>query len=158
MRLSGRIEALASRVACTSAVGPAPALPNWVRDRAAFLALVPGHLRGAVASRLDGPYGPDSESLAAWVGAPFARWAPPPAPDYRLPEPLVTWVLDPPFRFWFGHHCGGCGLAVPIYLLPSSDPRPRADIRVFPSCPACGGVTSHAAYHRPDALPPRDPR
>ncbi|MDY3563395.1 hypothetical protein R5W23_004898 [Gemmata sp. JC673] len=151
MRLSGRIEALTARVACRPAAGPAPPLPDWLRDRTAFLALVPEALRERMAARLDEPYGPDSESLASWVGVPFARWAPAPAPQYRLPEALVAWVLDPPRPFWFGHHCGSCGLAVPLVLVPSSDPRPLADLRAFPTCPACGGRTSHAANDRPDA-------
>ena len=150
---------LTRRVRAPEAAGasdhPSPPDDGWVRACAAFLALVPADLRDAVAARLGGPYGPDTEALAGWVSGPFARWAPPRPPGYVLPRALVGWVLAPPRPFWFGHHCGTCGLAVPLFLSPSAVPDPPADLRAFPACPACGGATGHAAVYRPD--PPRIP-
>ncbi|WP_439624356.1 hypothetical protein [Gemmata sp.] len=125
------------------AIGPpvAPTGPEpdpW----AEVLALVPAEFRAALAAKLGGPYDADVEALASWTSAPLAPWARPAAPGFRVPAALVAWVMDPPHRYWAGHHCGACGLAVPVGL---DDP-----IRPFPACPACGGATSYAAYGRPD--------
>jgi hypothetical protein len=150
MTLATRLRALEADV---PAAHPIPPGDGWARAYVAFLALVPADLRGAVAARLGGPYGPDTEPLADWVAAPFARWAPPPPPGYQLPRALVGWALAPPRPFWFGHHCGTCGLAVPLFLSPSALPDLPADLRVFPICPGCGGATSHAAVYRPDPAP-----
>ncbi|WP_439620677.1 hypothetical protein [Gemmata sp.] len=97
---------------------------------------MPAEFRAALAARLNGPYDAALEALASWACAP------PPAPGFRLPVALAAWVLDPPHRYWVGHHCGACGLAVPVGL-----DRP---VRPFPTCPACGGATTSTAYNQPD--------
>ena len=122
---------------------------SWRCACEAFLTLVPADLRERLGARLPGPSGSDTEALASWVAAPFAGWAAPAPSVSVLPRALVAWVLSPPRPFWFGHHCGTCGLAVPLYLVPSGVPNPPADPRAFPTCPACGGAT------RPDTTPTR---
>lgn len=131
-----RLEALVASVLRPPAV--APAADPW----AEVLALVPADYQDTLAARLGGPYSADLEALASWAVAPFAPWARPPAAGVQVPASLVGWLLAPPHRYWVGHHCGACGLAVPVGL-----DRP---VRPFPACPACGGATSFAAYDRPD--------
>lgn len=152
MRLSGRVRSLEQRAACPSVGDRSLIVDACERQRAAFLVWVPEDLCGAVLERLDGPYAEDSESYASWSLWPFARWAQEPGPEYRFPRALVEWILDPPRAFWMGHHCGRCGLSVPLYSTHCGDPDPPKDLRVFPTCPACGGVTSHAASYRPDPV------
>ncbi|WP_439630643.1 hypothetical protein [Gemmata sp.] len=132
-----RLESLAARSVVPAADAAVSARDTW----AEVLALVPGKFTDALAAKLGGPYDADLEALASWASAPLAPWARSPAPGLVLPAALVAWVLDPPHRYWVGHHCGACGLAVPVGL---DDP-----IRPFPACPACGGATSYAAYDRP---------
>ena len=134
-----RLEALAADI--LGPRGVAPAADPW----AEVLALVPADFTDALAAALTGPYSADLEALASWAAAPFAPWARPPAAGAQVPAALVAWVLTPPHRYWVGHYCGACGLAVPVGL-----DRPA---RPFPTCPACGGATSYAAYDRPDSRP-----
>jgi hypothetical protein len=103
---------------------------------------VPTAFRADLGARLTGSYSADLEALASWAAAPFAPWTRPPAAGVQVPASLVAWVLNPPHRYWVGHHCGACGLAVPVGL--------DQPVRPFPHCPACGGTTSFAAYDRPD--------
>jgi len=110
-------------------------------ERVAFLMMVPEDLRMAVGialcDRVRGEY------LADWACWPFAPWATPPA-RFQFPRVLVEWLLKPPRGWFFGHTCGRCGLRVPLLPNDSNDPA-TPPIRVFPSCPACGGTTSSAA-------------
>ncbi len=153
MRLCGRITALERRADRSVT---APPVDPWLVRRESFLARMPDEMRAAVESRLDGPYSQFTEVMASWASAPFARWAAEPAAEFRFPRGLVAWVLDAPRRFWMGHHCGRCGLAVPLYFTWSNDPDPPPDLRPFPHCPACGGITSHAACYRPDSASGED--
>jgi hypothetical protein len=131
-----RLESLAADILRPPAV--APAADPW----AEVMALVPAELRDALAAALGGPYSADLEALALRASAPFAPWARRTAAGLQIPAALVAWLLDPPYRYWVGHHCGACGLAVPVGL-----DRP---VRPFPTCPACGKATSFAAFYRPD--------
>lgn len=149
MRLSERIRALEQRTADQ----PAAADVREYRSEE-FWTWVPEDLRAAVAERLNGPYAEDPESYASWALWPFARWAPDPGQEFRFPRALVEWLLDPPHRFWMGHHCGRCGLSVPLHFTSSNGLDRPTDLRVFPLCPTCGGATSHDAHYRPDALTP----
>ncbi|VTU02488.1 unnamed protein product [Gemmataceae bacterium] len=133
-----RLESIVARSVVPSVGAAVPARDPW----AEILSLVPAEFRGALAAKLGGPYDADLEALTSWAAAPVAPWARPPAAGVQVPEALVAWVLDPPHRYWVGHHCGACGLAVPVGL-----DRPA---RPFPTCPACGKPTSFAAYYRPD--------
>ncbi|HJZ55977.1 MAG TPA: reverse transcriptase-like protein [Gemmataceae bacterium] len=56
--------------------------------------------------------------------------------------------LEPVVRLWFrrawmGHHCGRCGMSVPLLTTWENDPDRPSSIVVFPTCPdpACGGKT-----------------
>jgi len=114
-------------------------------ERVAFLTMVPEDLRMAVGIALCDPNGDDA--LHSWAAHPFARWATVPA-GFRFPRALVGWLLHPP-RGWFpGHACERCGLTVPLLIFDSTDPTSRPSIVVFPTCPACGGTTSHTAAAR----------
>jgi hypothetical protein len=120
------------------------------RHRAAielFLSRVPADLRAAVASALgreqvewagEGPF-------HGLVSDPFARWAPPPPPDFLFPRALIETLLSLPRPVWLGNTCGTCGLCVPIVLTGPSDPSPPATVTLFPACPACNGRTSYTA-------------
>ena len=152
MRLSGRIRALERQVSSHSAGERSAAVDACRHQREVFLTWVPEDLRGAVVERLDGPYAENTESYASWSSRPFGRWAPVPGPEFRFPRVFVEWLLNPPRSFWMGHTCGRCGLSVPLHSTYSGDPNPPQDLRVFPTCPACGGVTSHAASYRPDPV------
>ena len=110
--------------------------------RLAFLMMVPEDLRMAVGIHLSHH---EDESLHSWALWPFAPWAAV-TPGYQFPRALVEWLLNPPHRWFLGHHCGRCGLGVPLRVLDSRDPNPPTTLVVFPSCPACGGVTSYAAH------------
>jgi len=113
--------------------------------RVALLMMVPEDLRMAVGIALCDPNGDDA--LHSWAAHPFARWATM-LPGFRFPRALVEWLLHPP-RGWFpGHACERCGLKVPLLFFDSTDPTPRPSIVVFPTCPACGGATSHTAAAR----------
>jgi len=139
-RLAGvalRQAAAANRRAARDEVADA-----WEAERAAFLGLVPGDLRAAVGAALADPV--RGEDLADWVLWPFARWATPPA-GFQFPRALVEWLLHPPHAWFLGHSCERCGLKVPLLMTSSNDPSPPPTIVVFPTCPACGGPTSHAA-------------
>ncbi|QDU21276.1 hypothetical protein [Urbifossiella limnaea] len=111
-------------------------------ERVAFLMMVPEDLRMAVGITLRDPDGDDA--LHSWVARPFARWAVAPA-GFQFPRALVEWLLGRPHAWFLGHHCERCGLGVPLLTTDSRDPSPPPSIVVFPTCPACGGVTSHAA-------------
>ena len=113
--------------------------------RVAFHNTVPEDLRRRVGIALSYPDGDDA--LHSWAGAPFARWAAPPA-DFRFPRALVEWLVSPPRGWFLGRSCEGCGLSVPLLATWSGDPAPPGSIVVFPACPACGGVTSFAATCR----------
>ena len=149
MKLAGRIDALERRTAVRRELGDG--LGEFLRRREASLSLVPEDLRAAVESRLRPARAVQAETFSSWLHGPFARWAPAPAAGYRFPRSMVAWMLDPPRRFWMGHHCGRCGLCVPLYATWSNDPDPPPVLGPFPACPACGGATSHAAFYRPHA-------
>lgn len=117
-------------------------------ERVAFLMMVPEDLRLAVGVALSVPDG--DESLHSWALGPFARWATPPA-GFQFPRALVEWLLHPPRDWFLGHACGRCGLGVPLVSTWATDPSPPPSIVVFPACPACGGRTSSAANHQPEA-------
>ncbi|QDU23605.1 hypothetical protein [Urbifossiella limnaea] len=111
-------------------------------ERVAFLMMVPEDLRMAVGIALRDPDGDDA--LHSWVSRPFASWASIPA-GFQFPRALVEWLLARPHAWFLGHSCERCGLGVPLLSTWSNDPAPPPTIVVFPTCPACGGVTSHAA-------------
>jgi hypothetical protein len=118
------------------------------RERDAFLSHAPADLRAAVDAGFS-ESNPESETFASWLLWPFAKWAPPMADDFVFPRALVEFMLSPPRPIWMGHCCERCGLYVPLYLVPSRDPTPPpADLRVFPTCPACGGKTSFSGSNQ----------
>lgn len=129
-------EAAARHAAATAAVDVEHA------KRVAFLMMVPEDLRMAVGIALSDPDGDDA--LHSWALWPFARWATIPA-GFQFPRALVEWLLGRPHAWFLGHHCERCGLGVPLLSRDSRDPNPPPTIVVFPTCPACGGPTSHAA-------------
>jgi hypothetical protein len=116
------------------------------RRRDEFLTHVPADLRPAVAAAVDADEG---EGFVGLMLFPFARWAPPMLAGYELPRRLLEWVLDPPRRYWMGHNCERCGLAVPLLTTWSNDPDPPSSVVAFPECPACRGRTTHAASYGP---------
>jgi hypothetical protein len=132
----------------------AAVLAEMDRDRAAFLTHIPADLRPRVSAALANADGPQGESLSSWQLWPFARWAGPVPAGFVFPPAFVAWLLDPPRDFWMGHTCGRCGMSVPLYFTHNNDPDPPPALSPFPTCPACGGRTSHAAHYRPD---PTDP-
>lgn len=128
------------------------------RRRAEFLGRIPPDLRPAVAAALDTE--PDSRERYDFDElslSPFASWATMP-PGFEYPRALIECLLNPPRDLLLVHHCGRCGLRVPIFLTWSNDPNPPADLTVFPTCPRpeCGGRTSYAANWGPDD-PENDP-
>jgi hypothetical protein len=125
----------------------------WRRDVEAFLPHVPADLRDAVRVASRGRHG---DAIASWIQLPFARWAGPLPADYRFPRRLVEWMVAPPGgrSYFMGTHCGRCGLSVPLITHKSDDPDRPADLRAFPSCPACGGPTSFGANWRCDREQP----
>ena len=125
-------------------------LEEYDRRRADFLARIPADLRAAVDAALRAPFATRT-AFADLERGPFAPWAPPMPDDFTFPRGMVAWMLDPPRAYWMGHHCGRCGLTVPLFLTWSNDPDPPPTVIAFPTCPACGGATSSAAYSRPDA-------
>lgn len=142
--LARRQAEAAERHAARDAVADA-----WAADRAACLGRVPDDLRAAAGAALADPL--RGEDLADWVLWPFAPWATVPA-GFRFSRALVEWLLHPPRPWFLGHHCGRCGLGVPLLSTWSNDPNPPTTIVVFPACPACGGKTSYAAHWQKEAV------
>lgn len=108
---------------------------------------VPADYRHAIIAKYVTPY--TAFGVAAfddWMRQPFASWAPPMPADYVLPVALCEFVATTTRDFSFLHGCTTCGLLVPIVFAGPGEPSPPPDIRPFPLCPACGGVT---AYHCP---------
>jgi hypothetical protein len=111
------------------------------RRRTEHLVRIPADLRAAVAAALDDRV----EDVSEWAEEPFARWAMIP-PGFQYPRDLVTWLLNPPRKWWLGHACGSCGLNVPLLETWTHDPDPpQGGVIVFPACPSCGSPTSFAA-------------
>jgi hypothetical protein len=123
-------------------------LEEYNRRRADFLARIPADLRAAVDAALRAPFGSEA-GFASLERDPFAPWALPMPADFTFPRGMVAWMLDSPREYWMGHHCGRCGLTVPLFLTWSNDPDPPPDLAAFPICPACGGRTSYEAQSRP---------
>jgi hypothetical protein len=128
-------------------------LADMDRKRAEFLVHVPADLRPAVVAALDDPDPVRNEQLATWQLWPFARWVGPIPAGFVFPPAFVAWLLDPPRGYWMGHHCGRCGMTVPLFNTWSNDPDPPPVLSPFPTCPACGGRTSHGAHYQPDPTP-----
>jgi hypothetical protein len=123
----------------------------WRRDVEAFLPHIPADLRDAVRVASQGRH---ADALASWMHSPFAKWAGPLPPDYQFPRALVEWMAGPARNYFMGHACGRCGLSVPLLSTWSNDPDRPAALKVFPSCPACGGPTSFGANWRCDREQP----
>ncbi|MCE9566055.1 MAG: hypothetical protein K8U57_28885 [Planctomycetes bacterium] len=148
MRLATRIKSLTARVEVRPGAKSRPTPEDIRRQRNELLRHVPLDLQATMGTLLD----TDPlvvETLILWLGCPFARWARPANPDYRLPRSLVEWMIAPPRAYWMGHHCERCGLGVPIFSTWANDPNPPSTVIAFPNCPACRGRTSFAASHQP---------
>lgn len=111
------------------------------QERLAFIAHVPPDLRAAVVAVWNDPDHSEGETFSSWVMWPFDHRQPIPA-GFEFPRALVEFMVRPGRPFFMGHHCERCGLSVPIYLLGADGFPPLSDLKVFPTCPACGGKTS----------------
>lgn len=144
MRLRHRIRVLEGRAAARIYDPWARWREEYRRERDRFLSHIPPDLRTAVDAAFDAD-ATTQEDFTSLMSHPFARWAPPMAADYQFPRALIEWMLNPPRAFWMGHNCERCGLTVPLYTTWANDPDPPPSVVAFPTCPACGGTTSHKA-------------
>lgn len=101
---------------------------------------IPEPYREAIIARMQEPSS-DGTQLRDWITRPFAAGAHAIPDEFTFPESILAFVLNPPRDYWFGHHCGTCGLRVPILHTWTKDPDPPPALIVFPHCPACGGKT-----------------